>query len=70
VIEKSPSKTTFAHGPGQPAGGVKENDFGEKSANATFVKSDTTQGCAPGRATGGSAVTVFADPIVGPGQLC
>src|SRR5579863_7014411 len=65
-MEKSAFKTTLAHGPGQ-AGGVKEKDFGEKSANAMALKSGTTHGVLSGRGTAGSAVAVLADPITSPG---
>src|SRR5216684_1737424 len=63
VTEKSPSKTTFAHGPGQSLGGAYANSFGVKSANLKSLKSCTTQGLVRGRGTGGSAVAVFGDPI-------
>src|SRR5215471_8901606 len=66
-MEKSASRTTFAHGPGQDAGGVKENNLGEKSAKAILLKSCTTQGVVCGRGTGGSAVAVFGEPITNPG---
>jgi len=66
-MEKSAFRTTLAHGPGQPAGGVKENAWSEKSANTKPVNNGTTQGVVPGRVTGGSAVAVFADPITSPG---
>jgi hypothetical protein len=65
---KSASSTTLAQGPGHAAGGVKENNFGEKSANAMFVNRDTTHGVVAGRGTGGSAVAVFADPICNPAE--
>src|ERR1051326_4256048 len=64
-MEKSAFNTTLAHGPGHA--GVKENGLGEKSANAKLLKSVTTQGVVSGRATGGSAVAVFAEPITNPG---
>src|SRR5579862_3023200 len=67
VTEKSASSTTFAQGPGQAAGGVYENVFGLKSANCRFENSCTVQGVVGGRGTGGSAVTVFGEPIVGAG---
>lgn len=64
---KSASNTTLAHGPGHAAGGVKENNLGEKFAKAILLKSETTHGVVPGRGTGGSAVAVLADPICKPG---
>src|SRR5579864_1153960 len=67
VTEKSASSTTFAQGPGQAAGGVYENVFGLKSANCRFENSSTVQGVVGGRGTGGSAVTVFGEPMVGAG---
>src|SRR6266702_7009880 len=66
-MEKSAFRTTLAHGPGQPAGGAKENAWSEKSANTNPVNNGTTQGVVAGRVTGGSAVAVFADPITSPG---
>src|SRR5579864_408240 len=69
VTEKSASSTTFAQGPGQAAGGVYENVFGLKSANCRFENSCTVQGVVGGRGTGGSAVTVFGEPIVGAGGV-
>src|ERR1051326_1833458 len=65
-MEKSAFNTTLAHGPGQA--GVKENGLGEKSANAKLLKSVTTQGVVSGRAMGGSAVAVLAEPITNPGD--
>src|SRR3954452_23217088 len=62
VHEKSASSTTFAHGPGHDAGGVKVNGLGEKSANWTLEKSCTAQGVVCGRGTGGSAVAVLDEP--------
>jgi hypothetical protein len=41
--------------------------LGEKSAKAKLLKSVTTQGVVSGRATGGSAVAVLAEPITNPG---
>src|SRR4029077_13585945 len=64
-MEKSAFKTTLAHGPGHA--GVKENGFGEKSAKAKLLNSVTTQGVVLGRAIGGSAVAVLAEPITSPG---
>src|SRR6478735_5371229 len=64
-MEKSAFKTTLAHGPGHA--GVKENGLGEKSAKAKLLNSVTTQGVVLGRATGGSAVAVLAEPITNPG---
>ena len=64
-MEKSAFKTTLAHGPGHA--GVKENGLGEKSAKAKLLKSVTTQGVVSGRAMGGSAVAVLAEPITSPG---
>jgi hypothetical protein len=64
-MEKSAFNTTLAHGPGHA--GVKENGLGEKSAKAKLLKSVTTQGVVSGRATGGSAVAVLAEPIINPG---
>src|SRR5215469_15012590 len=66
-IEKAASRTTLAQGAWQAAGGVKENNFGEKSANAILLKSCTTQGVVAGRGTGGSAVAVLGEPITRPG---
>src|SRR5579859_7117790 len=67
-MEKSAFKTTLAHGPGQPAAGVKENGLGEKSAKEKLLNSVTTQGVVLGRAMGGSAVAVLAEPITNPGD--
>src|SRR5579859_1035347 len=64
-MEKSAFNTTLAHGPGHA--GVKENGLGEKSAKAKLLNSVTTQGVESGRATGGSAVAVLAEPITNPG---
>src|SRR3954447_4974965 len=64
-MEKSAFNTTLAHGPGHA--GVKENGLGEKSAKAKLLKSVTTHGVVSGRATGGSAVAVLAEPITSPG---
>jgi hypothetical protein len=64
-MEKSAFKTTLAHGPGHA--GVKENGLGEKSAKEKLLNSVTTQGVVSGRATGGSAVAVLAEPITNPG---
>src|SRR6185437_3060895 len=66
-MEKSAFNTTFAQGPGQPAGGVKVNGLGLKSAKTSLLKSVTTHGVVSGRGTGGSAVAVLADPITRPG---
>jgi hypothetical protein len=66
-MEISAFRTTLAHGPGQPEGGVKENGLGEKSANATLLNKETTQGVVVGRGTVGSAVAVLAEPITSPG---
>src|SRR5215467_2180237 len=60
-MEKSAFKTTLAHGPGHA--GVKENGLGEKSAKAKLLNSVTAHGVVSGRATGGSAVAVLAEPI-------
>src|SRR5215467_457425 len=67
-MEKSASRTTFAHGPGQDAGGANENNLGEKFAKAILLKSCTTQGVVRGRGTGGSAVAVLGEPICKPGS--
>src|SRR5579859_7826564 len=64
-MEKSAFNTTLAHGPVHA--GVKENGLGEKSAKAKLLNSVTTQGVVLGRATGGSAVAVLAEPITNPG---
>jgi hypothetical protein len=64
-MEKSAFNTTLAHGPGHA--GVNENGLGEKSAKAKLLNSVTTQGVVSGRATGGSAVAVLAEPITNPG---
>src|SRR5690349_19542705 len=64
-MEKSAFNTTLAHGPGHA--GVKENGLGEKSAKAKLLNSVTTQGVVSGRAMGGSAVAVLAEPITNPG---
>src|SRR5690348_5370748 len=71
-MEKSAFKTTFCHGPGQSAGGVKVNGLGLKSAKTSLLKSVTTHGIVSGRGTAGSAVAVLADPITRPGtgMLC
>jgi hypothetical protein len=66
-MEISAFRTTLAHGPGQPEGGVKENGLGEKSANATLLNKGTMQGVVLGRGTAGSAVAVLAEPITSPG---
>src|SRR5215469_397425 len=66
-MEKSALRTTLLHGPGQPAGGVKVNEWREKSAKTKLLKSWTTHGVVSGRGTGGSAVAVFAQPITRPG---
>src|ERR1700682_2318014 len=63
--EKSASSTTCRQGPGQAAAATYANDWGEKSANFTSVKSRTRQGVERGRGTGGSAVAGLAEPIVG-----
>jgi hypothetical protein len=55
----------LAHGAGQPAGGVKLNSFGEKSAKVRPAYSGTTHGVVLGTATGGSATAVFDEPTVG-----
>src|ERR1700688_1095075 len=60
----SASRTTFAHGRGQAAGGANWYGFGEKSAKLTPVKSGTTHGVVRGRGTGMSAVAVFELPTV------
>jgi hypothetical protein len=65
-MEKSAFSTTLAHGPGHA--GAKENGLGEKSAKAKLLKSVTTQGVVLGRAMGGSAVAVLAEPITNPGD--
>src|SRR5215475_12528223 len=65
VTEKSAASTTFAHGAEQPAGGVKLNGLGVKSANWTPANSGTTHGVVAGTATGGSAVAVLGEPTVG-----
>src|SRR4029077_8422600 len=65
-MEKSAFKTTLAHGPGHA--GVKENGLGEKFAKATLLNSVTTQGVVLGRAMGGSAFAVLAEPITNPGD--
>src|SRR5947207_11957309 len=65
VTEKSAASTTFAHGAAHPAGGVKLNGLGEKSANWTPANSGTTHGVVAGTATGGSAVAVLGEPTVG-----
>src|SRR5215475_5930018 len=59
------SNTTFFHGPGQPAGGVKGKVWvaSEKCANVNPLKRVTTQRCPPGRSTSGSAVTSNWVPI-------
>jgi hypothetical protein len=64
-MEKSAFKTTLAHGPGHA--GVNENGLGEKSAKEKLLNSVTTQGVVSGRAMGGSAVAVLAEPITNPG---
>jgi hypothetical protein len=66
-MEKSAFKTTFAHGPGHPAGGANENGLGEKSAKTTLLNKVTTQGVVLGRARAGSADAVFPEPITNPG---
>src|SRR5580698_5842314 len=66
-MEKSAFKTTLAHGPGQPAGGVKVNGLGEKSAKTKLLNKVTTHGVVLGRARVGSAVAVFPEPITNPG---
>jgi|SRR5882724_1317441 len=66
-MEKSAFSTTLAQGPGQSAGGVKENAWSEKSAKVKPLNRVTTQGVVAGRVTGGSAVAVLADPITNPG---
>jgi hypothetical protein len=66
-MEKSAFKTIFAHGPGHPAGGAKENGLGEKSAKAKLLNKVTTQGVVLGRANAGSAVAVLPEPITSPG---
>src|SRR5689334_20912454 len=65
VTEKSAASTTFAHGAAQPAGGVKLNSLGVKSANVSPANSGTTHGVVAGTATGGSAVAVLGEPTVG-----
>src|SRR5215469_2417523 len=62
-IEKLAVSTTFAHGPGQAAGGVYWKGLGLKSANLKLLNSETTQGVVFGRGTGGSAVAVLGEPI-------
>src|SRR5689334_1821079 len=64
-MEKSAFNTTLAHGPGHA--GVKENGLGEKSAKEKLLNSVTTHGVVLGRAMGGSAVAVLAEPITNPG---
>src|SRR5579871_5051415 len=66
-MEKSAFKTTLAHGPGHPAGGVKENGLGEKSAKTKLLNNVTTQGVVAGRGRVGSAVAVLPEPITNPG---
>src|SRR5215831_2478204 len=61
--EKLAVSTTFAHGPGQAAGGVYWKVLGLKSANLKLLNSETTQGVVFGRGTGGSAVAVLGEPI-------
>jgi hypothetical protein len=56
-------KTTFCHGAGQPDGGVYWYVGMMKLTNCNPTNSDTMQGFHVGRDTGGSAVTVFEDPI-------
>jgi ApbE superfamily uncharacterized protein (UPF0280 family) len=56
-------KTTFANGPGQPAGGAYENGTPAYCANVALTKSLSTHGLSFGRGTGASAVTVFAEPM-------
>src|SRR5690349_867019 len=65
-MEKSAFKTILAHGPVHA--GVKENGLGEKSAKEKLLNSVTTQGVVLGRARGGSAVAVLAEPITNPGD--
>jgi len=45
VTLKSACSTTFAHGPGHPAGGAYESGKGEKPMKSWFVKSGTTLEC-------------------------
>jgi hypothetical protein len=66
-MEKSAFKTTLAHGPGHPEGGVKENGLVEKSAKTKLLNNVTVQGVVFGRAMVGSAVAVFPEPITNPG---
>src|SRR5579862_4844111 len=63
-VETSKVRTTFAHGPGQAAGGVYENGLFVKSLKAKCLKSVTVHGFVSGRETGISAVTVFDEPDV------
>src|SRR5579864_9634830 len=64
VTLMSAVKTTFAHGPGQSAGGVKLKGTGSKLSNSALFRSWTMQGVVDGRGTVGSAVTVFEEPMV------
>src|ERR1051325_2969056 len=48
VTEKSAASTTFAHGAEQPAGGVKLNSLGVKSAKVRPANSGTTHGVVAG----------------------
>jgi hypothetical protein len=66
-MEKSALKTTLAHGPGHPVGGINVKTLGEKLLKAMLLKSAATQGTVSGRGTGGSAVAVLPDPITSPG---
>src|SRR5579871_2099242 len=67
--EKSPTNTTFDHGPGQFAGGSKVNGMavnraGEIGRSATkSLNSWTLQGVVLGRAKGASGVAVLPEPI-------
>jgi hypothetical protein len=60
---KFPLKTIFAYGPGQPGGGAYENVSGAYCANVAPRNSVSTHGASFGRATSGSAVASFGDPI-------
>src|ERR1044071_5841299 len=65
VTEKSAASTTFAHGAEQPAGGMKLNSLGMKSAKVRPANRGTTHGAVSATATGGSAVGVLGEPTVG-----